>query len=408
LTKVNYRRTSTRGKENSVAKVNELTMARAIAGPKRVEAPGPVQGLVLRGRNGKGAWLWRRMVNGRRLLITLGEFPAVPMAEAVKRATEINATVDAGGDVITAGKRAAKTGLTVKEGLDRYATEVLAKKRSGRAMAQVLALFWQPMLDRRVGTITPSDVGKRYNQRRAKSPEAARLGVAYSKPFWGWLTLEGETAFPVIEIKLQGAQKRERVPSLEELGAIWRATEAEAELERSLVQTLMLTGLRRDEIGGLRRDEVDLAAGLLRLPSARMKGKRPFDVPLAPAAVSLLAAALRATNGDLVFPTRTGTRYTGWTRLKDRLSAASGVEDWTFHDFRRSISTILPDRGLADAITCDLMLAHRPTGLSGASAHYFKSALLDQRRAAAVAWAELIRDEVAKQAAKAPKLAVVG
>ena len=60
-----------------------------------------------------------------------------------------------------------------------------------------------------------------------------------------------------------------------------------------IVQLLLLTGCRRDEIGGLRWSEVDLKARTITLPGERTKNGRPHVIPLSEPAIGILGAVNR-------------------------------------------------------------------------------------------------------------------
>jgi integrase len=93
---------------------------------------------------------------------------------------------------------------------------------------------------------------------------------------------------------------RGHVPSDDELSIIWRA------LERSppddhysvILKLLLLTGARRDEVGALRWDEVDLDDATITLPPARTKNRREHVIPLSQPALALLAAQPRRISAD--------------------------------------------------------------------------------------------------------------
>ena len=55
-----------------------------------------------------------------------------------------------------------------------------------------------------------------------------------------------------------------------------------------MVRLLLLTGQRRDEVAGMRWNELDLEKAVWSLPTSRTKNGRPHDVPLSDAAVKLL------------------------------------------------------------------------------------------------------------------------
>ena len=55
---------------------------------------------------------------------------------------------------------------------------------------------------------------------------------------------------------------RDRVVSDDELCQVWAATEGPGDYN-AIVRLLILTGQRREEVGGMRRDEIDLAPGFV-------------------------------------------------------------------------------------------------------------------------------------------------
>ena len=65
------------------------------------------------------------------------------------------------------------------------------------------------------------------------------------------------------------------------------------------IRLLLLMGQRRDEIAGMRWDELDLEAATWRLPVVRAKGKREHLFPLPATAVRLLRS-MRADQGQSI------------------------------------------------------------------------------------------------------------
>jgi integrase len=63
---------------------------------------------------------------------------------------------------------------------------------------------------------------------------------------------------------------RERVLSDDELRAVWTATSG-GDQHSAVVRLLLLTGARRDEIGGLKWDEIDFDDAMISLPGERTK-----------------------------------------------------------------------------------------------------------------------------------------
>jgi integrase len=99
---------------------------------------------------------------------------------------------------------------------------------------------------------------------------------------------------------------RSRVLADGEPANIWASLSADA--FGDIVRLLVLTAQRREEIGGLRWEEVDLARGAIVLPPERTKNRRTHELPLSSAALAILAAQPR--RGPFVFGN--GRRCANW------------------------------------------------------------------------------------------------
>ena len=129
---------------------------------------------------------------------------------------------------------------------------------------------------------------------------------------------------------------RERTLTDEELRAIWKATDEAGDYDR-IVRLCLLTGCRREEIGGLRRDEVHDEQ--LKIGTERMKGGVAHEVPLLPA----IADTLPVRPGGVFVFGRRGTGFSGWSKAKRALELATAghcMRPWTLHDLRRTFSTL--------------------------------------------------------------------
>jgi hypothetical protein len=91
------------------------------------------------------------------------------------------------------------------------------------------------------------------------------------------------------------ASKRDRALSDAEIGELWAACKVLAWPFGPLVQTLLLTAARREEIGALRWDEVHGGkggSGEIRLAGERTKNREPRAVPLSPLAWQIIIGGL--------------------------------------------------------------------------------------------------------------------
>ena len=146
---------------------------------------------------------------------------------------------------------------------------------------------------------------------------------------------------------------------------------------------------------------------LWRIPAERMKleldnkGEAAFahDVPLPPQAVEVVRALRRLTGRiPLLFPSQRSTRRPMTTAALENLYKREGYQNRHVpHGWRSAFSTILNDRPSpprleGDRHVVDLMLAHKPKGLSGSEFAYNRSQHTARRRQLASEWAELISE----------------
>lgn len=185
---------------------------------------------------------------------------------------------------------------------------------------------------------------------------------------------------------------RSRVLGDDELRAICSAAEGLGYPFGPVVQILVLTGQRRGEVCRMRWAGINLGERLWVLPDT--KGGRPHVVPLPERACEILGGLPRL--GQYVFTTRCDRPVSGLSRAKERLDKVAGVEDWIFHDLRRTVRTALSRLGFEKHI-CDRVLGHATPDVSR---HYDHWSHLPQKRAALDAWAAELKRIIAGKARK--------
>jgi integrase len=149
---------------------------------------------------------------------------------------------------------------------------------------------------------------------------------------------------------------------------------------------LMLSGQRREEIGGLRWSEV--LEDSIMLPGARTKNGHAHSVPLTTTMRNILADRPRAD--DFVFGAGKGRPFNGWGLRKGELDqriSATGVtlEPWTVHDLRRTMATWLAESGTAPHII-EAVLNHVSGHKGGVAGIYNRATYEPQKRAALEKW----------------------
>jgi integrase len=153
------------------------------------------------------------------------------------------------------------------------------------------------------------------------------------------------------------------------------------ELPRAYFRVVLLTGARRNEVGGMTWSELDLNAALWRLPSDRNKSARTFETPLPSPLVDTLRMLPRL--GPLVF-TLNGKRPMTLHPWIERVRADAGLIDARLHDLRRTLRTGLAELGIPFEVS-ERVLNHAMPGLE---AVYNRHNYLGEKRRALALWTE--------------------
>lgn len=385
------------------------------------DGKGAVEGLRLRvggsGDRVKARWsVMLRDATGARVRVPVGEWPTMSIADARAEADRIRAAA-AGGEVV--GVRAAKAKaaevekarIPVRDLLAAYKSQRLDGLRKGNEAGRAIEGILAELLDGEASAITRAALVAKIDAKALTAPVAANRALSYVRPFMKWMMSRGYIhENPALGIeKPTKEQSRERTPSLDELTETWHATEAFGYPFAPFLRVLMLTAGRRDEVAAMRVAEIDLDAGIWSLPSSRAKNGEPHRIPLSPEVVSIIRDAMtKKPDGPFVFSTTGSTPISGFSRFKVSLDDAitekrretdpdaSPMEDWRFHDFRRSFATACVDILHIDAAVADRCLNHTGASTSSTVARVYQRAqMIDQRRAALSAWARLVADAVA-------------
>ena len=301
-------------------------------------------GLCLRVRpNGTRSYVVRYMLHGEERRLTLGEAGKISLSKARYLADDARSKakdgIDPADTIRPQAPQAPQASYTLKKAADDYLTYLAAEKKSNSTQRQaklyLTGTYFAPLHGIDIGKVTKKDVADRLT---AIVQDHSRItaGAARSSlsALYFWLN---KKHFDTVEYNpVKGTDKykndnvRDRVLSDSELAAIWKACGDDR--YGKIVRLLILTGCRRQEVGGLCKAEVDLYNRTWTIPASRYKTNRPHTVYLAPAAVDLVASLLSDT-GDAEFQ--------HWSHCKAALDARLGdkVAPWTHHDLRRTMST---------------------------------------------------------------------
>ena len=226
------------------------------------------------------------------------------------------------------------------------------------------------------------------------------------KTFFAWcIKNDLATGSPVAVLDFVAPEKeRERILCSAELVAAWNAAETIGYPYGRLVQLLILTGARRDEVRNAPQSEFKLdgvsvgnwSGPLWELPAERAKNNNKHVVPLSASAVDILKRLHNIRGKGLLFTTNGTTPISGLSKVKRRFDAAMLAEmrkvdpdcewvPWTLHDLRRTFYSGLQSLGVSQDVA-EACVNHRGS-IRGAAKHYAWYDYLPEKAAAFDAWA---------------------
>jgi integrase len=373
---------------------------------------GTISGLLLRvGPRGRPTWTLRYTVKGRGGVtdrgkklasrkfyrITIGEYPAISLLKARAQAATMLADADNGIDPIARLESVA----TVRRGtIAELSEEFLEHHCRGRLQSAGKAEWiMRDYVNPRFGEYAPKQVTRqdiiallddlKKNATRTATMDTRKwLSIMFS-----WAVERGRVDFnPVLGIRPNVKSKpRERVLSLDEAQAVWKAARAEPFPSGSLICLLMLTGARLREIGNSRLGWLDRGNACFDIPGSAYKTGEPTVIPLIPEAMEILKNTPKPPKGDFLISSNGGKRPV-WTATPEALARirtgaetelGRKIDRWTIHDLRRTAATHMARLGV-DEIVVERVLGHRIGGVKGV---YNRYRYIDEKRAALQLWA---------------------
>lgn len=376
-------------------------------------------------RSGTKQWSWRGSVGARRVEYGLGSWPYVTLEEARELAFDYRRAARRGVDPYKGGRLSslptfaelAEDWLQVKRG-DWTGRSAATMEKNARAR---LARYINPMLgSKRVDAITSGDIQAMLEQPGLLgTANAGQCRALVRGAMARAVVLDYRVDNPAEQAKAAHTNGRRPQPALPHA----RAAAVLAALQGSgkqpgaaLALTFQaLTATRPNEAYGAEWAEIDLNAAVWTIPLARLKnrGKRrtePHRVPLSAQALALLrqARALGEVGGRVFSTTRGGPLYA--SAVGDAMQGAlaracpdySGAgqlaalrQAWPEYDddrlpvphgLRSSFRDWAGETGQPGELA-EAALGHARPATEGA---YYRSDLLEQRRALMAQWADYI------------------
>jgi len=337
----------------------------------------------------------------------LGNYPQVSLAKARDLAREAQARVRIGEPLAPADS------LTVAELVRRCLDSLTLRPATLKEWERLLRVEIAEQIGKGPAErLTRAEV-KAWNRNIAeRTGYVARHALALLKRAYSWgLGEELVTGSPCLAMPSTfRPESSERVLSTIEVGALVRALDGLAGGYRDATLLLLLTGVRRAAVLGMKRRELqglDGADPLWSVPGGahgRSKSLRPHVAPLSAPAVAAVGRRLEAVATEHLFPrawqeSGVDVPATWPSRWVNTLKAATlaqlrlALEDstaemppWKIHSLRHTLATHMREDLKVGREVVSAILGHAPGGAS-VTRVYDRSELLAERRAALVAWA---------------------
>jgi integrase len=367
---------------------------------------------------GKRTWIAQYRLGKKQRRVTIGTVATTTAEEARKRAKGILSKVHLGADPqIEKAEARAQASSTVQNAVERYLDDRAASRLKPRSLDEVqrhLRKHFVALSEIPLAKVTRADVAAELAKiAKQNGPYAANRARAAMSALYSWAMGEGlADRNPVIGTnKATNEIARDRVLSPPELSAIWRA--AGDSDYAAIMKLLILTGQRREEVGGMLWSEIDLEDSIWRIGAERTKNGLPHDLPLSQPAIAILRDRAKREQRDLVFGTGDGP-FQGWSNAKSALDTRvlallrnkdkkAQLAPWRLHDIRRTVATRLGDIGVLPHVV-EAVLNHVSGHKAGVAGVYNRSSYAAEKRMALDLWAEHIAEATTGEASKVTPL----
>lgn len=344
------------------------------AGQRTVYRDTKQPGLQLRVSAGgaKTFCVYRRVRNGAPERVTIGRWPDITVDDARRQASGLVAKL-AAAESPAAARRAVRAEMTFGELYDAYLKDrITAGKKRPDLIRGLWELYLGPLPDaprkahaakrekpadgvdwsgKRVSEITVTMLAQLHRRICAAGKErTANKVIALARAIYGYgLDHRIVTDNPAVGVTFAPERERERFVQGGELPRFLAALEQEEQPWRDYFTVLLYVGYRRAAVAAMRWQDLDLEAGVWRVPGERAKNGDPIILPVAgPALVTLQTRSTEKESEVWVFPGggRTG-HITSPRKAWARLLARAEIEDLWVHDLRRTLGSWLAMSGVS-------------------------------------------------------------
>ena len=310
---------------------------------------------------GSKVWKVIKKLNGKKVFVTLGNYPLMTPEMARKAAQSALADLVQGANPNTKKKQDRAKGATLGQTARAYIASRTLKPASEKDIHRCISETFSDWEERPIALITREMVATRHRERAKISPARANNAMRWLRALWNYARsvhrdendqpLLGENPVQVMKDRRLWSKvdRKQTLIAVHQLAPWWVATHdiGDATVIDFFV-TLLYTGLRKSELQGLRWEDVDFDGATLTVRDT--KNGRTHTLPMGHRLVSRLKPLKRKRG--LVFDVP-DHRYRG---PQAEILERTGIK-FTPHDLRRTFATIAEGLG-ASELTIKRLLNH--------------------------------------------------
>jgi integrase len=363
--------------------------------------------------NGKKSYVFEAKLSGKTIRISLGDLRTLSITDARKRAKELHAQINQGIDPRQAKKRLiaeqevasriqkaekARGELVVLDAWEEYLKhhanrwgqrhmkDHLNLSQSGgknkkRGKGLTVQGVLHPLLAERMVDITAAKL-KTWQLKEAETrANNARQGFEMFRAFWRWCGDQDKYKDVIDRFAVESKDLRAEVPERKskkfdvlERGQLAAWFTSVRSLSNPVIstylQTLILTGARRDEMAELKWDDVDYQWSALWIKSKTHEEGR--KVPLTPYLATQLESLPKRNKWVFSSLQSTCGHITEPARAHKRALSAAGIEVVTIHGLRRTFGSLAEWVEMPRGVVAQIM-GHAPNAT--AEKHYINRPL---------------------------------